>query len=67
MTQVNTAKLKASNRQAGRKIGGTVAIFIFLAFLGLFMVFPIYLTIIMSIKPVEELFQLQRLNLIPPS
>ena len=56
MTQVNTAKLKASNRQAGRKIGGTVAIFIFLAFLGLFMVFPIYLTIIMSIKPVEELF-----------
>lgn len=56
MTQVNTAKLKASNRQAGRKTGGTVAIFIFLAFLGLFMVFPIYLTIIMSIKPVEELF-----------
>lgn len=56
MTQVNTAKLKASNRQAGRKIGGTVAIFLFLAFLGLFMVFPIYLTIIMSIKPVEELF-----------
>ena len=56
MTQVNTAKLKASNRQAGRKIGGTVAIFIFLAVLGLFMVFPIYLTIIMSIKPVEELF-----------
>lgn len=56
MTQVNTAKLKTSNRQAGRKIGGTVAIFIFLAFLGLFMVFPIYLTIIMSIKPVEELF-----------
>ena len=55
-TQVNTAKLKASNKQAGRKIGGTVAIFLFLLLLGLFMVLPIYLTIVMSIKPVEELF-----------
>ena len=55
-TQVNTAKLKASNKQAGRKIGGTVAIFLFLLILGLFMVLPIYLTIVMSIKPVEELF-----------
>lgn len=56
MAQVNTVKLKASNKQAGRKIGGTVAIFVFLTLLGLFMVLPIYLTIIMSIKPVEELF-----------
>ena len=56
MAQVNTAKLKASNKQAGRKIGGTVAIFLFLTILGLFMVLPIYLTIVMSIKPVEELF-----------
>ncbi|HRR77652.1 MAG: carbohydrate ABC transporter permease [Ruminococcus sp.] len=56
MSQINTAKLKASNRQAGRKIGGTVAIFIFLTVLGLFMAMPIYLTVIMSIKPVEELF-----------
>lgn len=56
MAQINTAKLKASNRQAGRRIGGTVAIFIFLTLLGLFMVLPIYLTVIMSIKPVEELF-----------
>lgn len=55
-TQVNTAKLKASNKQAGRKIGGTVAIFLFLTILGLFMLFPIYLTIVMSIKPVEEIF-----------
>lgn len=56
MAKINTAKLKASNRQAGRRIGGTVAIFIFLTLLGLFMVLPIYLTVIMSIKPVEELF-----------
>ncbi len=56
MAQVNTARLRASNRQAGRKIGGTAAIFIFLTLLGLFMLMPIYLTVIMSIKPVEELF-----------
>jgi ABC-type glycerol-3-phosphate transport system permease component len=56
MAQVNTAKLKASNRRAGRKIGGTVAIFLFLMVLGLFMLFPIYLAVVMSIKPVEELF-----------
>ena len=49
-------KLKASNKQAGKKIGGTVAIFLFLTILGLFMVLPIYLTIVMSINPVEELF-----------
>ncbi len=49
-------KLKASNKQAGKKISGTVAIFLFLTILGLFMVLPIYLTIVMSIKPVEELF-----------
>lgn len=56
MAQVNTAKLKASNKQAGRKVGGTIAIFVFLTILGLFMVLPIYLTVVMSIKPVEELF-----------
>ncbi len=56
MATVDTVRLKASNRQAGRKIGGTAAIFIFLFILGAFMVLPIYLTVIMSIKPVEELF-----------
>ena len=56
MAQVNTVKLRASNKQAGRKIGGTVAIFAFLTILGLFMLFPIYLILVMSIKPVEELF-----------
>lgn len=56
MARVNTAKLKASNKQAGRKKGGTIAIFIFLTILGIFMAFPIYLTVVMSVKPVEELF-----------
>ncbi|MBQ9956797.1 MAG: carbohydrate ABC transporter permease, partial [Ruminococcus sp.] len=56
MAQVNTMKLKASNKQAGRKIGGTVCIFLFLLILGLFMALPIYLAVVMSIKPVEELF-----------
>ncbi len=56
MAQVNTVKMKASNRRAGRKIGGTVAIFVFLLILGIFMALPIYLTVVMSIKPVEELF-----------
>ncbi|MBP3380143.1 MAG: carbohydrate ABC transporter permease [Ruminococcus sp.] len=56
MAQVNTVKLKASNKQAGRKIGGTVAIFAVLLIVGLFMLMPIYLTVVMSIKPVEELF-----------
>lgn len=56
MSDVNIKKLRASNKQAGRKIGGTIFIFVFLFVIGIFMAFPIYLTIIMSIKPVEELF-----------
>lgn len=34
----DTSKLKASNKRAGRKIGGSIAIFLFLTVLGLFMV-----------------------------
>lgn len=49
-------KMKSSNRQAGRKKGGIIAIFIILLLLGIFMILPIYLLIVMSIKPVEELF-----------
>ena len=56
MANTTTSKLRASNRQAGRKIGGSVCIFIILTVLGLFMALPIYLTVVMSIKPVEELF-----------
>lgn len=56
MKNISTDKLKGTNRQAGRKKGGTIAIGFFLAILGLFMLLPIYLTIVMAVKPVEELF-----------
>lgn len=56
MAQTDVSKLKASNRQAGRKIGGTVGIFLFLTLLGIFMALPIYLMLVMSVKPTEELF-----------
>ena len=36
--------------------GGDVCIFIFLTLLGVFMIFPIYYSVIQSLKPVEELF-----------
>lgn len=48
--------IKGSHKQAGKKIGSTIGIFVFLFILGIFMALPIYLTIIMSIKPVHELF-----------
>ena len=48
MAQIDTTKLRASNKRAGRKIGGSVAIFLLLTILGLFMALPIYLTVIMS-------------------
>lgn len=56
MAQTDIRKLKASNRRAGRKIRGTVAIAVLLTALGIFMLFPIYLAVMMSVKPVEELF-----------
>lgn len=56
MHQGYIAKLRESNRPAGKRFGGSIAIFLFLAVLGLFMLMPIYLTLVMSIKPVEELF-----------
>ncbi|MDE6775926.1 MAG: carbohydrate ABC transporter permease [Ruminococcus sp.] len=52
----STGRIKASNRQAGRKKGGTAVLIVFLSVTGLFMLMPIYLTIVMSVKPVEELF-----------
>ncbi|MDE5621295.1 MAG: carbohydrate ABC transporter permease [Ruminococcus sp.] len=49
-------KIRVSCRQAGRKKGSTFLMFLFLALLGIFMFFPVYLTFVMSVKPVEELF-----------
>jgi ABC-type glycerol-3-phosphate transport system permease component len=56
MSNVNPDKLKASNRRAGRKHGGAVLIFLFLLILGIFMVLPIWLMFVNSVKPVNEMF-----------
>ncbi len=48
--------VKGSNKAVGNRLAGNIAIFAFLLILGLFMLFPIYLTVIMSFKPVHELF-----------
>lgn len=49
-------KLKASNRRAGRKIGGSIAIFLFLLVLGFFMALPIWLMLVNAVKPINEMF-----------
>lgn len=56
MKKVNTMKLKGTSRQAGRKKGRSIPSIILLLIMGLFMLLPIYLTVVMSVKPVEELF-----------
>ena len=49
-------RVKKSRKKYGGSRGGDIAIFILLVLLGLFMLFPIYLSAIQSIKPSEELF-----------
>ena len=49
-------RIKKSRKKYGGSRGGDIAIFILLVLLGLFMLFPIYLSAIQSIKPSEELF-----------
>lgn len=39
-----------------RKRLGNIGIFIILAILALFMIMPVYLTVIMSVKPIQEMF-----------
>ncbi|MBO5266505.1 MAG: carbohydrate ABC transporter permease [Ruminiclostridium sp.] len=45
-----------SRKKYGGSLGGDIAIFVLLTLLGLFMLFPIYLSVVQSIKPPEELF-----------
>ena len=52
----NIDKIKGSQKMVGNRTGGTIAIFLFLLVLGVFMALPIYLAVMMSIKPVHELF-----------
>ncbi len=49
-------KPRKSRKKYGGSRGGDIAIFILLLLLGLFMMFPIYLSVIQSIKPSQELF-----------
>ncbi|MBQ8842694.1 MAG: carbohydrate ABC transporter permease [Ruminiclostridium sp.] len=45
-----------SRKKYGGSLGGDIGIFVLLTLLGLFMLFPIYLSVVQSIKPPEELF-----------
>jgi ABC-type glycerol-3-phosphate transport system permease component len=47
--------IKRRKKYSG-SVGGDIAIFLLLALLGVFMLFPIYLSVIQSIKPIEEFF-----------
>ncbi len=49
-------RVKKSRKKYGGSRGGDIAIFILLVLVGLFMLFPIYLSIVQSIKPSQELF-----------
>lgn len=49
-------RVRKSRKKYGGSRGGDIAIFIFLALVGVFMLFPIYLSVIQSIKPTQELF-----------
>ena len=47
---------KTSKKRLNRKIGGDIAIFIFLALVGAFMLLPFVYSIVQSIKPMSEIF-----------
>ena len=49
-------KSKGTNKRVGKSWMNDIGIFILLALLGLFMIAPIYIAIITSIKPVQEIF-----------
>lgn len=49
-------RLNKKRRKRNGSRGGNIVIFIILLLMGLFMLFPIYFSMIQSIKPAEELF-----------
>lgn len=57
-SKINIEKLhvKKNKKRANGSTAGTVAIFIFLILLGIFMIFPLYYAILQSFKPIHELF-----------
>lgn len=53
---IDDLKVSKRSKKINGSLGGDIAIFIFLILLGMFMVFPLYYSIVQSLKPVEELF-----------
>ena len=47
---------KSKGKHINGSLGGDIAIFILLCLLGIFMVFPLYYSIVQSLKPISELF-----------
>ncbi len=48
--------VRDKHKKINGSLGGDICIFAFLILLGAFMIFPIYYSIVQSLKPVEELF-----------
>ena len=53
---IEKLKVKEKKARVNGSLGGDIVIFVFLCLLGAFMVFPLYYSVIQSMKPVEELF-----------
>lgn len=53
---IEKLRVRKRNKKINGSLGGDICIFVFLTLLGLFMIFPIYYSVIQSLKPVEELF-----------
>ena len=54
---INTVHVKKSKgKHINGSLAGDISIFILLALLGIFMIFPLYYSIIQSFKPISELF-----------
>lgn len=53
---IERLNVKEKKKRVNGSLSGDICIFVFLILLGAFMIFPIYYSVIQSIKPVEELF-----------
>ena len=53
---IEQLKVREKRKKINGSVGGDICIFLFLSILGIFMVFPIYYSVVQSLKPVEELF-----------
>ena len=54
--RIRLEKSKGSNKVVGKSWKDDIWIFCILGFLGLFMLFPIYLAVITAFKPIQEIF-----------